>query len=419
MAIALSIITTLLLCLIAFNLKSTGKRIDHAIKPIGDLENKNVQKSIGELLGPPLIGGNKITHLKNGDEIFPAMLEAIKSAEKTITFETFIYWSGNIAKEFSNALCERAKSGVKVHIILDWLGSKKIDQDMIAAMKRSGIFVEHYHPVRWYNITRINNRTHRKILVVDGKIGFTGGVGIADQWLGNAEDKDHWRDSHFKVEGPVVNQLQAAFMDNWNTTNTHVLHGEEYFPDCEKHGDSLAQVFKSSPEEGSSSVRLMYLYSVAHAKKKIQIANAYFVPDSHLRAIFIEAVQRGIEIEVLVPGPHIDTYIARLASRHCWGELLKAGIKIYEYRPTMFHCKYMIVDGVWMSVGSTNMDNRSFRLNDECNLNIIDKKWVGEFAAVFEQDKLRAQEMTLEAWNSRPLRYKLLEQLAFLFRGQI
>lgn len=419
MAIALTIITTLLLCLIAFNLKSTGKRIDHAIKPIGDLEDKHVKKSIGELLGPPLLSGNKITHLKNGVEIFPAMLEAIKLAEKTITFETFIYWSGNIAKEFSNALCERAKAGVKVHIILDWLGSKKIDQDMIDVMKRSGIFVEHYHPVRWYNMTRINNRTHRKILVIDGKIGFTGGVGIADQWLGNAEDKDHWRDSHFKVEGPVVNQLQAAFMDNWNTTNTHVLHGEEYFPDCEKNGESLAQVFKSSPEEGSSSVRLMYLYSVAHAKKKIQIANAYFVPDSHLRAIFIEAAHKGIEIEVLVPGAHVDTHIARLASRHSWGELLSAGIKIYEYGPTMFHCKYMIVDGLWMSVGSTNMDNRSFRLNDECNLNIIDKKWVGEFTQIFELDKNQSKQVTLEAWKNRSVVNKILERLAFLFRGQI
>lgn len=419
MIIVLTVIVTLIFTVILFNLKSPGKRIEHIIVPCGDLNSSSVQKSIGELLGPPLVSGNKVTHLCNGDEIFKAMLESIQAAKISITFETFIYWSGEISKELAAALCERAKKGVAVHIILDWLGSNKIDQSTLEEMKDSGIQVEQYHPIRWYNVTRINNRTHRKILVVDGKIGFTGGVGIADQWRGHAEDKEHWRDSHFKVEGPVVSQLQAAFMDNWNSTNPHVLHGENYFPFLKDCGQSLAQVFKSSPEEGSGSVRLMYLYSIVHAKKSIRIANAYFVPDSHVIKLLIDAAKKGVAIEVIVPGKFIDTKMARKASMNTWGDLLRAGIKIYEYTPTMFHCKYMIVDDLWVSVGSTNLDNRSFRLNDECNLNIIDQAWATELAATFAKDRAASVEMTYDVWLARPLVIKVLEKLSFLFRSQL
>jgi cardiolipin synthase len=286
-------------------------------------------------------------------------------------------------------------------------------------MINAGVQVERYRPLRWYNLTRINNRTHRKILVIDGVLGFTGGVGIADQWQGNAQDEDHWRDSHFKVEGPVVAQLQSAFLDNWNATRPEVPHGDKYFPEIKEHGNSLAQVFKSSPEEGSGSVRLMYLYSIAHAKKKILIANAYFVPDSHVRKLLVEARYRGVEIEVIVPGPKIDAAITRRASRAVWGELLTAGIKIFEYQPTMFHCKYMIVDDVWVSVGSTNLDNRSFRLNDECNLNIIDANVAKQLTQTFNDDKSHSKEITYSMWEQRPLQEKLIEKLAHLLKSQV
>lgn len=385
----------------------------------GSLDSPEIRKSLGELLGPPLVSGNKILHLENGNAIFPSMLEAITSAKKTITFETFIYWEGSIGKEFSHALSERALAGVKVHVLLDWIGSRRMESGFIKEMKKAGVQVEYYHPLRWYNITRINNRTHRKILVIDGKIGFTGGVGIADEWNGNAQDINHWRDSHFRIEGPAVNQLQAAFMDNWNAVNPNVLHGDEYFPEVKKSGDTLAQVFKSSPEEGSGSVRLMYLYSIAQAQKSIKIANAYFVPDSYVRKLLIDASLRGVKIEVIVPGDKIDTAITRRASMATWGEMLTAGIEIYQYQPTMFHCKYMIVDGVWVSVGSTNIDNRSFRLNDEANLNIIDKKWAQEMVDVFEIDKKSSEKMTYQAWKNRPFLSKVLERLSFLLSAQI
>jgi cardiolipin synthase len=417
--ISLIVFATIFVCLFVFNFNSPGKRIEFNITPKGALNSPIVMKSIGELLGPPLVSGNKITHLKNGNQIFASMLEGIYSAQKTITFETFIYWEGFIGQEFSHALSLKAKSGVKVHVMLDWIGSRRMESSAISEMKAAGVQVAYYHTLKWYNLTRLNNRTHRKILVIDGKLGFTGGVGIADEWNGNAEDKNHWRDSHFKVEGPVVNQLQAAFMDNWNKINPEILHGEEYFPYITPAGISLAQVFKSSPEEGSSSVRLMYLYSIVHAQKSIMIANAYFVPDSHVRKLLIEARKRGVKIEVIVPGDKIDTEIARRASMATWGEMLQAGIDIYEYQPTMFHCKYMIVDGLWVSVGSTNMDNRSFRLNDEANLNVIDKSLAGEMVKTFDEDKKMSDKTTYDEWKKRPFINKILEHLSKLLSTQI
>jgi cardiolipin synthase len=419
MGFLLWILATLFITIVVVNLKSPGKRIEHRINAEGTLDSMTVKRSLGQLLGPPLTSGNSVQALHNGDRIFPSMLEAIASAHQSITFETYIYWSGEIGKKFTEAFKERARAGVRVHILMDWIGCQRIARSTLEELVEAGAQVELYRPVRWYNLTRINNRTHRKILVIDGKIGFTGGVGIADQWLGNAQDAKHWRESHFRIEGPVVGQLQAAFMDNWNVMNDDVLHGNAYFPEIPECGSSLAQVFKSSPEEGSGSVRLMYLYAIAHASRTIQIANAYFVPDSHLRKVLIKAAKKGIVVEVIVPGPITDVAISRRASRAVWGDMLAAGIRIYEYQPTMFHCKYMIVDGLWISVGSTNLDNRSFRLNDECNLNVIDATWAEEMSLKFAQDRARSKEMTYEMWKKRPLPGRAVEWLSSWLQSQI
>jgi cardiolipin synthase len=410
---------TLALTIIVLNLKSPGRRIEHKIKSHGPLDCPEVMRSVGEILGPPLTKGNSILALHNGDKIFPAMLEAIRSARKTITFETYVYWSGEIGKEIALALIDRAKNGVRVHVLLDWLGTRTMDTNLLTEMRDAGITVERYHPLRWYNLMRINNRTHRKILVVDGKIGFTGGVGIADQWTGNAQDENHWRDSHFRVEGPAVAQLQAAFLDNWNATDSEVLHGNDYFPELRPAGESIAQVFKSSPAEGSSSARLMYLYTIAHAQKSIRIANAYFVPDSHLRRLILEARARGVEVEVIVPGAKMNSALTRFASKKVWGDLLACGARIFEYQPTMFHCKYMVVDDAWVSVGSTNLDNRSFRLNAECNLNVIDKNFAREMLATFERDKSLSRETSYSQWQQRPLLEKTLDWISSLARSQV
>lgn len=365
---------TVVVTLVVQSLSSGERKIRYQIEPLYGVDNPQFERSMGHLLGPALVGGNHIVGLLNGAQIFPAMLAAIRQAKRTVTFETYIYWSGQIGRELSEALIERAVRGVRVHVLLDWLGSEKLDEAALQRMRHAGVEVEKYRPLRWYNLSRFNSRTHRKILVVDGSIGFIGGVGIADQWQGNGDSPEHWRDSHFQVEGPVVAQLQAAFMDNWMKTRSEVLHDDAYFPELQTKGSTAAQVFKSSPREGSSSVRLMYLMSIAAAKKQILLANSYFVPDSLSVAELIAAKRRGVDIQIIVPGPIVDTAITRRASRSRWGELLEAGIDIFEFQPTMYHCKVMVVDGLWLSVGSTNFDNRSFRLNDEANLNAFDRE---------------------------------------------
>jgi cardiolipin synthase len=242
-------------------------------------------------------------------------------------------------------------------------------------------------------------------------------VGIADKWTGNAQDPDHWRDSHFKLEGPAVAQMQAAFMDNWMKTRSRVLHGEEYFPELPQVGKSYAQVFKSSPREGSESVRLMYLLSIASARRRILIANSYFVPDDLSIETLVTARKRGVDVEIVVPGTKIDSELTRKASRARWGDLLGAGVEIYEYQPTMYHCKVMVVDDLWVSVGSTNFDNRSFRLNDEANLNVFDADFARQQIRDFEADRARSRRVTLEGWKKRPLSEKIMEHAAALLRS--
>ena len=417
--IAALVAGTLLLGLVAVNLLPARPRIEHEIRADYSPADPQFARTLGSLLGPRLIGGNQVTPLQNGDEIFPAMLEAIAQARETITFETYIYWSGAIGRRFSEALCERAQQGVRVHVLLDWVGSGKMEPRLLQDMVDAGVEVERYRPLRWYTLARLNRRTHRKLLVVDGRIGFTGGVGIADQWLGQAQDPDHWRDSHFRVDGPAVAQMQAAFMDNWLEARATLLHDARYFPPLQEAGAQWVQVFKSSPEEGSQSVRMMYLLSIAAARESIRIANAYFVPDDLALRMLVAARARGVRVEIVVPGRHIDTAVTRRASRSRWGALLEAGAAIYEYQPTMYHTKVMIVDEAWVSVGSTNFDDRSFRLNDEANLNVLDPGLARELVAVFEGDKARARRCTAQEWRRRPLSEKLVEHGAGLLRPQL
>jgi cardiolipin synthase A/B len=419
MWILLALLAGAVIVLLIANLTSSAKKIEREIDHLYQAGDPQFVRSMGSLLGPGIVPGNTVHGLRNGDEIFPAMLAAIRSAKRTVCFETFIYWSGSVGREFADAFCERARAGVKVHVVLDWVGSGKIDASMIDEMKNAGVEVVKYHPLRWYNVGRLNNRTHRKLLVVDGVVGFTGGVGIADEWLGHAQDPEHWRDSHFRVEGPAVAQMQAAFMDNWMETCAQVLHGEEYFPEVKPAGSHAAQLFQSSADNASESVRLMYLLSIASAVKSVRIANAYFVPDSLAIATLIAARRRGVQVEIIVPSRHIDQQLVRRASRSLWGPLLEAGVEIYEYQPTMYHVKVVIVDEVWTSVGSTNFDNRSFRLNDEANLNILDAEFAAAQAKVLEEDKARSRRISLEEWRRRPLRERVIERLAGLLRLQL
>jgi cardiolipin synthase len=416
---AIAVGVTLAVGLVALMFKTGEKKIEQTIARLYDAKDGQFGRAMGVLLGPPNIAGNRFDVLLNGDEIFPSMLSAIRGAKATISFESYIYWSGSIGREFAEALSERSRAGVKVHVLLDWLGSSKLDSAQVATMEKAGVVVRRFHQPAWYHLARMNNRTHRKVLVVDGKVGFTGGVGIADVWDGHAQDPDHWRDTHFRAEGPVVAQMQAVFMDNWIKVTGEVLHGAQYFPPLEKRGDSTAQMFSSSPEGGSESMQLMYLLAITAAARSIHLSSAYFVPDDLSLKALVAAAKRGVRVQVITPGEHMDAETVRKASRARWGDLLEAGVEIFEYQPTMYHCKVMIVDGLWLSVGSTNFDSRSFSLNDEANLNIFDAAFAGRQVAVFQQDLEHSKPITLAAWRQRPLIEKLLEHSAALLRLQL
>ena len=417
--VAITVVITGVVGLVVINLAPGEKRITYRLEHRYAVADPQFSRAMGVLLGPALVEGNRVQTLVNGDQIFSAMLNDIRTASKTITFETYIYWSGEIGKAFAQALAERAKNGVRVHVLLDWVGSQKMDQQSLLSMREAGVEVERYHPVKWYTLSKLNNRTHRKLLVVDGRVGFTGGVGIADKWTGNAQDPDHWRDTHYRVEGPAVAQMQSTFMDNWTKVTGKVLHTPEYFPQQRPAGPQYAQVFQSSIEGGAESMHLMYLLSIAAASQSIHLSMAYFAPDTVALDTLVAALRRGVRIQILLPGPHTDAEIVQKASRAKWGALLKNGAEIYLYQPTMFHCKVLVVDGLWTSVGSTNFDNRSFRLNDEANLNIYDAEVAARQVALFNEDLKKSRRVTYEEWEARPWREKLLEHAAALLNAQL
>ena len=417
--VLITILATTLVVVLALNFATPQKQLERKIEHGYGVGNPQFHREMGVMLGPSIMPGNHVTALENGDQIFPAMLDAIHGAQKTITFETYIYWSGKTGQAFADALAERARAGVAVNVTIDWVGSMSMDDAQLQHMKDAGVHLERYRPLHWYTITRINNRTHRKLLVVDGRIGFTGGVGIGDPWQGHAQDPDHWRDVHFRIEGPVVAQLQATFNDNWIKTTGQILHGKDYFPTLQRAGDMDAHMFYSSPAGGSESMHLMFLMSIAAAEDTIDLSAAYFIPDDLITNALVAARHRGVRIRVLVPGKNTDSTMARLASKAGWGPLLLAGVEIYEYEPTMFHNKVMIIDHEMVSVGSTNFDLRSFRLNDEASLNVYDKDFAQHMTEVYEKDLVPTRRYTYETWNQRPLRDKFAEKFIWPIKTQL
>jgi cardiolipin synthase len=408
-----------ILAVISANFVRSEKKIQHLIVSPYGIEDPQFVRTIGSLLGPPLVSGNSVTELLNGDEIFPAMLGSIRSAQKTITFESFIYWSGEIGRKFADTISERARAGVKVRILLDWVGSVRMKEALLDELRDAGCEIERYHAPRWYHLTRLNNRTHRKILVIDGREGFTGGVGIGDEWQGHAQDVHHWRDTHFKVTGPVVAQMQAVFMVNWIKARATVEHTSDYFPPLPNTGNQIVQMFSSSPDEGSENIRIMYLLSIAAARHTLLLEQSYFVPDDLITEMLVDAAKRGVRVEIIGPGKLTDTPHVRQASRSRWGPLLEAGIKFYEYQPTNLHAKVMVVDGVWSSVGSTNFDNRAFRLNDEANLNVYDHAFAAKMEQTLASDKQQSREISREEWENRPWQVKFFDHFWALFRQQL
>jgi cardiolipin synthase len=422
-SIALVILATLaataFVLWIGANLSTAEKRLLYRPRRLYTTRDADFRRALGILLGPPLVAGNRVTTLVNGDQIFPAMLSAIGSATVSISFETFVFRDA-IGGEFCKALSEAAGRGVKVNILLDWLGSSGMDQSLLESTRSAGCDVQLYHPLSWYHLGRLNNRTHRKLLVVDGRVGFTGGVGMGNEWEGNAEDPMHWRESHYQAEGPVVSQMQAVFVDNWIKATGKVLHGDDYFPRQPLDvGDMDAQMFGSSPVGGSESMHLMVLLALTAAQTTIDIENAYFVPDRLTVEALIEAAKRRVRVRIVVPGRFTDARVGRWAAQGLYGDLLNAGIEIYEYQPTMIHCKVMVIDGAWTSVGSANFDDRSFRLNDEANLNVFSPTLAREQTRLIDLDIAQSKRMVLRRWAKRSVTRRFYEQLALLLRSQL
>ncbi|MEP7242432.1 MAG: phospholipase D-like domain-containing protein [Gammaproteobacteria bacterium] len=423
MSIVLPVLATLaataFVLWIGANISTAEKRLLYRPRRLYTSKDADFKRALGILLGPPLVAGNRVTTLINGDQIFPAMLDAIRSATVSVSFETFVF-RDDIGAQFCTALSEAARRGVKVNILLDWLGSSGMDEALLENTRKAGCDVQLYHELSWFHLGRLNNRTHRKLLIVDGRIGFTGGVGMGNEWEGNAQDSMHWRESHYQAEGPVVSQMQAVFVDNWIKATGKVLHGAEYFPaQLPKAGDMDAQMFGSSPVGGSESMHLMVLLALTAAHTSIDIENAYFVPDRLTVEALIEAARRGVKVRIVVPGRFTDARIGRWAAQALYGDLLNAGVELYEYQPTMIHCKVMVIDGAWTSVGSANFDDRSFRLNDEANLNVFSAGLAREQTRQIDLDIAQCKKMVLRRWARRSITRRFYERLALLLRSQL
>jgi cardiolipin synthase len=367
-----------------------------------DVRDERFLRTAEALTGAPVSWGNEIELLINGDEIFPCYLRTIREAQESVCLLTYVYWQGDIAHEVADALCERAGAGVDCHVLIDAVGGMKLENAVLEKMSDAGVRVCRFRPVKAYAAKRLANRTHRKILVADGRVGLTGGVGIAEEWTGNAEDPDHWRDTHVRVEGPVVRGLFGAFAENWLEATGEVLADPRYLPDLpEQDGGGPMMVVRSSAGVGDSNIEALYYLAIAAARESLDLTAAYFAP----RPAFIEALQdaaeRGVRVRVLVPGQNIDKPPVWVAGRAAYDDLLAAGIEIFEYQPTMLHAKTMTVDGVWSAVGSANFDNRSFQLNDEATLCVTSTDFAARLTEQFERDLEVSERIDRERWLGR------------------
>ena len=370
--------------------------------------------------GIPFFEGNTIEILNNGDEFYPVMLNAIAAAQCSVTIEAYIYWAGEIGRRFADALAERARAGVCVKILLDAIGSSTIGDEILEILEKGTCQLAWYNPARPYSIGRFNHRTHRKSLIIDGRIAFTGGAGIADHWMGTAQDKGHWRDIQIRMEGPAVVPLQTGFAHNWLQATGELITGFEFYPVIEAKSGALAvQTILSSPETGASTARTFYYLSIAAARSAIYIANPYFVPDQGAIDLLVAAKRRGVDVRVMVAGVCNDNWMARQNSVRLYGPLLRAGIDIYEYNHTMLHQKTMVVDGLWSTVGTTNFDSRSFAHNEENNVCFSDRRLAAELEAIFIQDMKGCDRVTTEKWRSRPLIEKIVQNTVSLLQEQV
>jgi cardiolipin synthase len=392
----------------------------HLELPTLDVKQPAFAATLGGYSGTPVVPGNRVDVLLNGEEIFPAKIAAIRSARRSINYAQYVFEDGPPAKDIAEALAERCRAGVMVNVLLDAVGALGMSTEHRAVMAEAGCRVENYRPLTPFTIDRVNYRNHRRILVVDGVVGVTGGSGISGKWSGDGRRKGHWRDTDIRLEGPVVEQLQGAFAENWLEATGVAIGGPAYFPRrrLDSKGGVDAQVVRSSPAGGSTAMYTMFLLALASARRSIHITNPYFVPDETMINTLTGAAQRGVRVVLLIPGA-IDHNLVRQASRSEFGRLLKSGILIYEYRPALLHAKTMVIDGAWSTVGSTNLDHRSFAINEELNVAVYDASIAQRLEAVFEKDIANSRQVTYGEWSRRGLTSRLLELLSIPVREQM
>lgn len=393
----------------------SGPSIRYRYQPRLTAPGSDLRAALSIAGGFQAVDGNQVTFLENGDGSFPAMLAAIHGARSSIHMETYIFRDGEIGRRFVNALVERARAGIKVRLLLDALGSLRFGGDNEKVLKEAGAQVVYFNPFRLSNLRRIHLRTHRKVLIVDGRVGFTGGICIDDAWLGDADLPERWRETQVRVVGPVVLQMQVAFARAWAEATGELLSARSLF-NGENAGQIACQLMDSIPGAATNPARVSFLVATSAARKSIDVTNAYFVPDHITREALRNAARRGVRIRLILPSRKTDVKAIRYAGRSYYKDLLESGIEIYEYQPCRLHSKTMVVDGDWASVGSTNIDRRSFAWNYESNINIFDAAFAATMEAMFERDLAKSTRVTLEEWKRRPFGERVLEKMYGIFR---
>jgi len=399
-------------CTIINNVIGSEKRDVYKFGHRFTVDDGSFRRSL-EALGNPMVAGNRAELFKNGDQIIPAMTRDIRAAKRSVNLETYIFQPDEAGRQFAEAMIDAAKRGVEVRFLIDSWGGKLGDLEQ--PLKNAGVRARKYRPVRLFSIYKVGKRTHRKILVIDGQIAYTGGLGMSKQWLGDARNAREWRDTQVRVEGPVVAQMQAIFSEDWTYTTGEILAGDAFYPKIENEGGAVAQAIKASRGDASSLAKMMYFVAIQSAAKNIHIANAYFLPDKQVREALVKAVARGVEVEVMVPGRHIDLPMVRFASWGHYGDMLQGGVKIYEYLPTMIHNKTMVVDGFYSTIGSINFDARSMNANAEESLAFLDAGFAAKMEAMFQEDKKRCENITYREWKSRGFGKRLAEMVFWIW----
>jgi len=378
---------------------------------------RRIRRTLEGVLGVPATEGNHVGVLRNGDQIFPAMLDAIAGAEHTLDFLTFVYWAGDIGTQFARALGDRARARVRVRVLLDGLGSRPMERELLGKMVDDGVQVRWFRPLRRFKPGQLNHRTHRKVLIVDEAVAFTGGVGIADEWKGDARNEHEWRDTHFRCEGPIVDGLRAAFLDNWAETDPVLYEdGIDRFPEQPQPGHAVTQCIRGAAETGWSDVATLLRTLLQLADDHVRITTAYFVPDEELTARLCDAADRGVEVDVLIPGPHADKRVVQLAAESSYAPLLEHGVSIWNYQPTMLHAKIMTVDGHVANLGSANLNRRSFSLDEEINIVVLEPNLVAALDRQFEEDLDHSVRIEPGGWSRRSLTQRMVEQLTVPIR---